>query len=295
MELDLPLLGVQHHHAHVASAMVEHQRTSTVLGVTFDGLGYGPDGTLWGGELLVADYAGYERAGHLAAVPMPGGVAAIREPWRMAAVWIARTGGRGAVASALPGLDRRRTDAVLELARGGAGGNAGDRPLAPTTTSMGRLFDAAAALLGGRWQVSYEAQAAIELEALARTVDRVDAPLFDGSVLVADDEDGVPELDPAPLLARLVAERDRGTATALLAAGFHEAIGRASAALAASVATRRGLDTVVLTGGVFQNARLTEVVESELADRGFAVLVHQSVPPNDGGISVGQAAIAAFT
>jgi hydrogenase maturation protein HypF len=284
--LDLPTLGVQHHHAHVAACMVEHMRTEPVLGLAFDGLGYGPDGTLWGGEALVADLAGYERVGHLAAVPMPGGVAAIREPWRMAAVWAAASCGRGAVARALPGLDAGTAEAVLDLA---------ERDLTPRTTSMGRLFDAAAALLGRRRKVSYEAQAAIELEALARTVDRADAPTYDGMVTVAD-ADGVAVLDPSGLVGRLIEERERASSSiAAIAAGFHEAIGRAGAAVAADLARRRGLDTVALTGGVFQNLRLTEVVESSLVEAGFTVLVHQAVPPNDGGISVGQAAIAAFT
>ena len=160
LELDLPTVGVQHHHAHVAACMVEHGRTAPVLGLAFDGLGYGPDGSLWGGEMLVADLRGYERVAHLATVPMPGGVAAIREPWRMAAVWAARAGGRSAVPGALPGLEEATREAVLDLS---------ERDLSPRTTSMGRLFDAAAALLGGRRRVSYEAQAAIELEALART------------------------------------------------------------------------------------------------------------------------------
>ena len=140
--------------------MVEHGRTAPVLGLAFDGLGYGPDGTLWGGELLVADLARLRAGGHLAAVPMPGGVAAIREPWRMAAVWAARAGGRSAVPARSPASRTATREAVLDLS---------ERDLSPRTTSMGRLFDAAAALLGGRRRVSYEAQAAIELEALART------------------------------------------------------------------------------------------------------------------------------
>jgi hydrogenase maturation protein HypF len=264
--------------------MVEHGRTEPVLGLAFDGLGYGPDASVWGGEVLVADLAGFERVGHLAAVAMPGGVAAIREPWRMAAVWVARAAGPAAVPRALPGVDAATCHAILELA---------DRPITPRTTSVGRLFDAVASLLGGRPRVSYEAQAAIELEASARTVDRARAPKLDGEVIV-ERVDGVTVLDPAPLIARLVAERDRGVAVPLLAAGFHEALGRASAALAATCARERALDIVALTGGVFQNARLTDVVEAALLAEGLRVLVHETVPPNDGGISVGQAAIACF-
>ncbi len=270
-DLDLPVVAVQHHHAHVASCLVEHGRPAPVVALAFDGLGYGPDGTLWGGEVLVADLAGYERVAHLRPVPMPGGVAAIREPWRMALVW---AGG-----DALAGVDAGARRAVLDLAERGA---------APVTTSVGRLFDAVAALLGGRRRVSYEGQAAIELEARARAVPRQDAPTYDGLVTAIG---GV--LDPTALVAALVRDRDAGAAPALLAAGFHEALGRAAAGLATRIARERGIEAVVLTGGVFQNARLTDVVDTELRAAGLTVLLHGQVPPNDGGISVGQAAVAA--
>ena len=283
LELDLAAVAVQHHHAHVAACMVEHGRTDPVLGLTFDGLGYGPDGTLWGGELLVADFAGYRRVAHLRPVPMPGGVAAIREPWRMAAVWIERSLGRKAVASVLPDVDAATRAAVLDLAAG---------PLAPTTTSIGRLFDGVAALLVGRRRVSYEAQAAIELEALARTVERPDAPRYDGCAVSL--VDGVAVLDPSPLIAHVVHEHRAGAPVASIAAGFHEALGASAAALAADRARADGLDTVALTGGVFQNLRFSEIVESALRQAGLAVLVHSSIPPNDGGISIGQAAVAAW-
>jgi hydrogenase maturation protein HypF len=279
-ELDLPTVGVQHHHAHVAAGMVEHQRRDPVVALAFDGLGYGPDATLWGGEVLVADLEGYERVGHLRPVPMPGGAAAIREPWRMAAVWSERATGD---TLDVPGVPSSRVTEVLDLAGG-----------APTvtTTSMGRLFDAVAVLLGGRTTVSYEAQAAIELESAARRVAPGDAPRLDGLVTI-ERVGGMDVLDPSPLVARLAADRAAGAPVEVLAAAFHEAIGRAAATVAADVARERGIDAVVLTGGVFQNARLTEVVERALADRGLRVLVHERVPPNDGGLSVGQAAIAA--
>ena len=157
---------------------------------------------------------------------------------------------------------------------------------------MGRLFDAVAVLLGGRTTVSYEAQAAIELESAARRVARRDAPRLDGLV-TTERSGGMVVLDPAPLLARLVADRAADAPVQPLAAAFHEAIGLAAATVAAEVARERGIDAVVLTGGVFQNARLTEVAERALADHGLRVLVHERVPPNDGGLSIGQAAIAA--
>ncbi|MEJ7765808.1 MAG: carbamoyltransferase HypF [Acidimicrobiales bacterium] len=287
LELGLPTVGVQHHHAHVASCLVEHGRLEPVLGIAFDGTGYGPDGTLWGGELLVADLHGFERVAHLRPMAMPGGVAAIREPWRMALAWLAAAEGvDAAIADRLVPyeLDGAQRTAMADLVARGTG---------PLTSSVGRLFDAAAALLGIRSRVTYEAQAAIELEALARRVERSQAPLYPDAVLVTD-HDGVAQLDPAPLIATLRDERDAGTPIPLIAAGFHEALGRAVAKLAVDLAERRNLGTVVLTGGVFQNARLTEVLAGGLAEASLEVLLHAGVPCGDGGISLGQAAIAAL-
>jgi hydrogenase maturation protein HypF len=193
--------------------------------------------------------------------------------------------GRRAVAAALPEVDEATRQAVLDLAAG---------ELAPVTTSVGRLFDAVAALLVGRRRVSYEAQAAIELEALARTVDRREAPRYEDSCRVSV-ADGVAVLDPAPLVERVVSEHRAGAPVASIAAGFHEALGAATAQLAADQARAHGLGTVALTGGVFQNLRFSQIVEAALRDAGLTVLVHQSIPPNDGGISVGQAAIAAWS
>jgi hydrogenase maturation protein HypF len=273
LELDLPTVGVQHHHAHIASCMVEHGRTDAVLGLAFDGLGYGPDGTMWGGEYLLADLQGFTRVAHLRSVPMPGGVAAIREPWRMAIAW-------GAPSGARPDVDEASHRAVAELAASGRG---------PNTTSVGRLFDALASLIIGRARVSYEAQAAIELEALARTIDRAQAPTYLGTVVAKGDV-----LDPTGLVTAVVDELRHGTPPAIVAAGVHEALGRGAAALAIDLAGEHGIDTVALSGGVFQNARLSAIVESELRAAGLIVLVHERVPPNDGGISIGQAAVGAF-
>jgi hydrogenase maturation protein HypF len=284
MELDVDLVGVQHHHAHAASLLVDHGRTAPVVALCFDGLGYGSDGTMWGGEILVADLGGFERAGHLLPVVMPGGAAAIREPWRMAASWLTSTAGADAAVEHLHGVDERAA-AVVALSEAGGG---------PVTTSVGRLFDAVAALLGGRAVATYEAQAAIELEAVARQIPRSEAPTYDGAIVLDRDPDGVLVMDPRPLLRLLLDDLDRGLEVPVLAAGFHEALGRAAAAAALDVAGRAGIDTVGLTGGVFQNARLTEVAESALREAGIEVLVHEQVPANDGGLSIGQAAIAAW-
>jgi hydrogenase maturation protein HypF len=277
LELDLDPVAVQHHHAHVASCLVEHGRTEPVVGVAFDGLGYGDDGTMWGGELLLADLRSCQRLGHLAPVTMPGGAAAVREPWRMAVAWATAAG-------LAPPYAGERAAAVADLAARGKG---------PVTTSVGRLFDAVAALLGLRGTVTYEAQAAAELEAMARGVPRAEAASYE--MAVGEGDGGLLVLDPAPVVAAVVADAAAGVPVPVVAAGFHEAVGRAAGAAAVALARRTGVDAVVLSGGVFQNARLSAVVEEVVALAGLAVLTHRVVPPNDGGISVGQAAVAAAT
>jgi len=285
---DLPRLAVQHHHAHVAACMVEHGRVEPVLGIAYDGLGYGPDGSLWGGEMLVADLVAARRVAHLRPVRMPGGTAAIREPWRMGAVWSSLANGNDAAVqrATTGGTDATTARAVLDLAA---------QPSSPITTSAGRLFDAVAALLGGRQRVTYEAQAAIELEALARSIPRHQAPRYEGCATVAALADDARVLDPSDLIAALLADLDAGVGRAVIAAGFHQAFGRATAILAAELAAEHHLDTIAMTGGVFQNALLTEIVREQLGETGLDVLVHATIPPNDGGISIGQAAIAAFS
>jgi hydrogenase maturation protein HypF len=275
-DLDLPAVGVQHHHAHIASCLVEHGHTAPVLGIAFDGLGMGTDGTAWGGELLVADLDGFRRVGHLRPVALPGGDRAAREPWRMAIAWLAETLGPEAAERYGRTVDDR-WQAVLDLAQ---------RPDVLRTSSAGRLFDAVAALLGLRTRITYEAQAAIELESAA-----AGEPLAGPGGDELDVAGGV--LDPTALIAKIVTERDRGAAPAAISAGFHAGLGRGVAGAAVQAAAGTGLDTVALSGGDFQNARLTAVVVEALESAGLRVLVHRLVPPNDGGISVGQAAIAA--
>jgi hydrogenase maturation protein HypF len=288
LDLDLEPWPVQHHHAHIASCLAEHGHTGTVLGIAFDGLGYGTDGTMWGGEFLVADFNGFERAAHLQPVPMPGGAAAVREPWRMALAWTVRAAGADAAARLGAALDPRWSQ-VLPLALADS-----ERRHSILTTSVGRLFDAVAVLVGLRSQVTYEGQAAIELEVLARSVPRTSAPQYPTEIVEAASPEGFDVLDPSPLIATVLTEVERGTDRSVIAAGFHEGLGRATAALGARLARRHGLDTVALSGGVFQNVRFSDIVEDALATEGLTVLVHESVPPNDGGISVGQAAIAAL-
>jgi hydrogenase maturation protein HypF len=277
LDTGLPSVAIQHHHAHVASCLLEHGHTRPVLGVAFDGLGYGPDETLWGGEWLLTDLTGYQRVGHLRTARLPGGAAAIREPWRMAVAWVHEAAGHDAAARL--GLDER-SPAVLALV---------ERGRALRTSSMGRLFDAVAALLGIRLSVSYEGQAAIELEALARQVPAgVAAPY---PIELHWDE--MPVLDPAPLLDDLLRDLQRGVDRAQIAAAFHEGIGAGAAEMTERLAGRHDMDTVALSGGVFQNARLTDILTSRLSTAGLRVLTHRHLPANDGGISAGQAAIAA--
>ncbi|HUR17761.1 MAG TPA: carbamoyltransferase HypF [Acidimicrobiales bacterium] len=280
LDLDLPNLAVQHHHAHIASCLADHGHMGPVLGIAFDGLGLGTDGTLWGGEFLVADVRRFRRVGHLRPVPLPGGNRAVREPWRMGMVWTKEALGADEAARYGGSVDERWA-AVLSLA---------ELPQTPMTTSAGRLFDAVAALLGLRQQVTYEAQAAIQLEACAAGVPIDTAAAYP---LDTDTADGILVLDPRPLIARVVAEREAGTPAPLISAAFHAGLGRAAAAMACTLARAEHLDTVALSGGVFQNSRLTEIVVHNLRAEGMTVLVHERVPANDGGISIGQAAIAA--
>jgi hydrogenase maturation protein HypF len=274
----LPRLGVQHHHAHIASCLVEHGVTSKVLGIAFDGLGLGTDGGLWGGEFLLADLTGFERVGHLVPVALPGGDAAVREPWRVALSWLHRSLGRDVAAEHGPAFDDRWS-AVLSLVASGR---------CAETSSVGRLFDAVAALVGARTRVTYEGQAAVELEALARQAGRTCGETYELGLVGST-------LDAGPMLAALLAARNRGTPAACLAAGFHRGLARSAGALAVELASAHGVDTVALSGGVFQNALLSELLSDRLHAAGLRVLLHERTAPNDGSISLGQAAVAAAT
>ena len=279
-----PLDLVQHHHAHVVSLLAEHGRLGEpIVGVSFDGTGYGCDETIWGGEVLTLDSRSHRfvRAGHLAAVPLPGGDAAVRNPWRMALsqLWMAGidwTPDLAPVAAA--------TAAELRLTRSQLETGAGCVPC----SSMGRLFDAVASLLGVRHRIDYEGQAAIELEALAQTAGQTGTqPALPLAVL----PDGV--IDPAPMVQAVVAALHTGTPPPVLAAAFHQAVAEAVAEVVAQVAG--GTTLVGLTGGVFQNVLLLGACRSRLRQNGFEVLTHHTVPPNDGGLALGQAAVAVLT
>jgi hydrogenase maturation protein HypF len=288
LELDLPVHGVQHHHAHIASCLADNGAGTgadgpltgpvigPVIGIAFDGTGYGPDGTIWGGEFLIADLAGFQRGGHLAPVPLPGGAAAIRQPWRMAAAYL------GPAAPA--GLDvvRRNADrwpAVTAMAAKGVN--------APLTSSAGRLFDAAAAILGVRDAINYEGQAAIELEQLA---DPGETRAYPAGVQAGE---GPFQACGADLLHAVVDDLTNRVPAPVIAARFHHGVAALIEAGCVRLRDSSGLDTVALSGGVFQNMLLLHATVTRLEARGFRVLTHSRVPCNDGGISLGQAVIAA--
>ena len=288
----LPLETVQHHHAHIASVLADNGRpldAGPVLGIALDGLGYGADGTLWGGELLVADYRGYERAGWLRPVPLPGGVRAILEPWRCLFAQLESALGFDAVLDRWPdlpvarGLAARPIGTLRTMIARGLN--------APMSSSAGRLFDAVAAALGlGGEVISYEGQAAIELEALADSAGEDAGPGYpfaragDGAGLL---------LDPTPLWPALLDDLAAGVAPARIARRFHRGFCEAVAALGCEIARDRGLDTVALSGGVMQNRLVLEGLSTQLRGHGLTVLLHRQVPSNDGGLSLGQAAVAA--
>jgi len=269
LELDLPAEGVQHHHAHIASCLADNGEAGPVIGVAFDGTGYGTDGTIWGGEFLAAGLTAFERGGHLAPVPMPGGAAAIRQPWRMAAAYVndQQTALRHA----------GQWSAVVAMAAKGIN--------SPLTSSAGRLFDAAAAILGVRDTINYEGQAAVELEQLADPGETREYP----AAVVA----GVPfTIRGSDLLHAVIEDRTDGVPAPLIAARFHHGVAALIEAGCLLMRERYDLGTVALSGGVFQNLLLLDATVARLEARGFRVLLHSRVPCNDGGISLGQAVVA---
>ena len=270
-----PVRLVQHHHAHLAAVMAEHglDGSEPVLGFAFDGTGYGPDGAVWGGELLLADYKGYERLAHLKYVPLAGGDASVLRPYRMALAHLWSAGLPWdedlAPVRACPSDERRVLRHQLETGLG-----------CTPTSSMGRLFDAVSALIGIRQHVAYEAQAAIELEGMARGVDGGPSAY----AFAVDRSQPLIVIDPAPLLAAIIGDVRTGVGADVISARFHQAVSDVIGVLAADAAA----PTVALSGGVFQNALLLDLTLKQLHDKGLYVITHHRVPPNDGGIALGQ-------
>ena len=297
-EEGLSLLSVQHHHAHMASCLAEHGLNERAIGVSLDGTGYGPDGAIWGGEFLVGDYAEFSRAAHLRYVRLPGGDKAVDEPWRMAAAYLADAG--LADQFALPGVSDEERRIVGQMIERGFN--------SPWTSSTGRLFDAVAALIGLRQRVRHEGQAAMELEWLATetadpsvypfTIESVQTEQTDQTTAVSPPSGWMPRpqedmIDTRPVIRAIVSDIGQGAAADLIARRFHNTLIEIVAETCLRLRQASGLSTVVLSGGVFQNALLTCGVKDRLAEKDVRVFSHRLVPANDGGICLGQLAVAA--
>jgi len=275
-------IGVQHHHAHIAACLADNGRTDRCIGIALDGTGYAPDGAIWGGEILVADLAGFYRAGHLASVRLPGGEAAVRDPSRMAAAYLYAAFGEGLEeAASRLGLIFSPFEGSILRRQLETGLNA------PLTSSAGRLFDAVAWALGICRVRTYEGQPAVELEMSA---DPDEAGFYQVPLRPAEEP---LILDTPALFRELVEDYRSGTAVSRVAARFHNTLVRLLAATCAEVRARTGLSVAALSGGVFQNALIFQGLRRSLEDLGFEVLCHHQAPPNDGGLSLGQVAVAA--
>ena len=289
LQSPIPKIGIQHHHAHIAACLVDNgwpRERGPVIGVAWDGTGYGLDGQIWGGEFFVGDYRGFRRVAHLEYLPMPGGEIAILQPWRLALGYVyALTGGL----PSLPGVgEQQRRIARQQI----------DRQLnTPFTSAAGRLFDAVAALIGIRQQVSYEAQAAIELEMLAtgqQEAGKADEapPIYPFGV--EPGEDGA-IIHVRAMIEAIQSDLRTETRQAEIACKFHHTMAEMIVSVCRRVAEETGLRTVALSGGCFQNRLLLGLAVLNLEKAGLSVLVHRQVPCNDGGISLGQAALARFS
>ena len=280
-----PRIAVQHHHAHLASCLAEHKMPpgEPAIGVIFDGTGLGLDGAIWGGEILIGSYDGFRRFAHLRYVPLPGGDAATLRPYRtaLAHLWSAGLPWDADLPPVLAAPPQEQTVVRQQLEK---------RLNAPLTSGMGRLFDAIAALCGVLQEVTYEAQAAIWLEARADPGETGAYPFA-----IARGEGGTYVFDPVPLLIALLADLRGGVPVPILSARFHNGVADLVRDACLLAREETGIATVALSGGVFQNATLLRAAGERLERAGFTVLAHQLVPPNDGGLALGQAAIAAFT
>jgi hydrogenase maturation protein HypF len=280
LDRGLPRLAVQHHHAHLASCLAEHGLDEPAIGIAFDGAGYGTDGTVWGGEFLVGDCRVFRRAAHLRPVGMPGGEQAVREPWRMALAHLHDAGIEpNALEGAVPAPALRTALQLL-----------GSRTFAPLTSSIGRLFDAVAAIAGVRQRVSYEGQAAIELEGLATAADAGGSYPFEPT-----DTGTATQIDCRPLIAAVSHDALTGVPAARIARRFHTTLADIVVHSCEHIRGDTGLDLIALTGGVFQNALFLADCVFRLQASGFRVLRHRRVPPGDGGLCLGQLAVAAAT
>jgi hydrogenase maturation protein HypF len=277
-EWGAPLVGCQHHHAHIVSCLAEDGAEGPAVGVACDGTGYGEDGTVWGCEIMVSDLATYQRRATLRAIPLPGGAQAIKEPWRLAAVYLDEAFGRDE-AWELPWLTERREAWAVLRQMVDRGFNC------PRASSAGRLFDAVAALCGLGETVSYEAQGPMRLEAVA---DPAEPGTYESEMTREND---LWVMDPRPMIRQVVSDLQAKVAVSVVSARFHRGFVRMLAAAVERVAAEAGLREVALSGGTFQNERVLLGLREVLDGKGFTVHLHAAVPPNDGGLSLGQAVI----
>jgi hydrogenase maturation protein HypF len=277
----VPKIGIQHHHAHIASCMCDNGIDGEVIGISFDGTGYGTDEKIWGGEFLVCDYGGFERVAHLEYVPLPGGEKAIKEPWRMAASFLDRIYGESMFELGIDfvkSLDRKKWTIIKKMIDKGLN--------SPLTSSSGRLFDAVSALVGVRQEVYYEGQAAIELE-MAADKDEEGFYSYDleelgnGSQVMLE-----------PIIRGVVSDISEGVSVPTIAGKFHNTMAKIILNICIRVRKASGIEKVALSGGVFQNTLLLNKTFTLLDGSGFKVYTQHRVPPNDGGIALGQAVIA---
>ena len=282
------LVPVQHHHAHVVSCMADNEVETPVIGVALDGTGYGSDGRIWGGEFLVADYKSFKRMGHLEYLPLPGGDAAVKRPYRTAISYLSELLGEDSLTSQLAFLSQIDPAEIALIQRQiQAGLNS------PLTSSMGRLFDAVSALLGVRGEIDYEGQAAVELEMIAYDDnDKVGNKGYPYSII---ERDGVRIVQLKELLSAIVKDLHQGLSSATISAKFHNTVAQMVCEVCQLIARSTAIKQVALSGGVFQNRLLLRKVVLLLESAGFLVLTHRQVPCNDGGISLGQAVIANFS
>jgi hydrogenase maturation protein HypF len=283
----LPLIAVQHHHAHIASCMAENHLDGRVIGFALDGTGYGNDGKIWGGEVLIAGFKDFERAAHFEYVPMPGGAAAIHEPWRMAVSYLAHHFGNDFLKMKPPFLEeipRPRLDMLLRAL---------DRKInSPLTSSCGRLFDAVAAIAGVRRRVTYEAQAAIELEMTIGEIDRPSRDAYEFEVLPRD---GHSIISTKRMFEALVREVCDKIPMSEISRKFHDGLVNVFVSISSALRERTSLNRVCLSGGTFNNLYLTTRLTGKLGSAGFEVFTQNEVPAGDGGLSLGQALVAAHT
>jgi hydrogenase maturation protein HypF len=274
-------IGVQHHHAHIVSCMAENHTDGPVIGLAFDGTGFGTDGNIWGGEVLIADTAHFSRAAHLEYIPMPGSASAIREPWRMAVSCLFYAFGDKFMGMDLPvikEIEKEKIDIVIEMIK--------KRINSPMTSSMGRLFDGIASMVGIRQHINFEGQAAMELEMMS---DDTTTEAYDFEMI----SDKSPVIQTFPIIRGVAHDIAKGVSQQVIGSKFHQTIVRLFTKVCEMVRSKTGINTVAMSGGVFQNRILLCGLKSSLKDKNFKTIAQKKVPCNDGGLSLGQAVAAA--